>query len=108
MALTSAGDILINAVEFVNQTSVDAVVKYAKGSGLEVFIGVLVPPKLRKQFTRDIDDAAADVAGRIGGKLTASVAASASVREAVGEDSARRGPHGGHRRHPRSRPRLPS
>ena len=69
MALTSAGEILMNAVEFENDTSPLGLVRYAETTGLVVFVGVVVPSAQMTKIMRDVDDAAADITGRRGSML---------------------------------------
>lgn len=66
LAVASDGAILVNAAEFALVTSFDDVVKNAKASGLPVFVGVVVAA--RNNVMKAIEDAAADVAGRVGGR----------------------------------------
>lgn len=69
MAVTSAGEIVVNANQLGTQADLDAIVEYARASGMPVFMGVVVPPRLRKQVLDDMDDAAADIVGRLGPRL---------------------------------------
>ncbi len=69
MALTSAGEIVMNAAEFENDTSPLSLVRYAERTGLVVFVGVVVPSERVKAIMRDVDDAAADITGRSGPML---------------------------------------
>jgi hypothetical protein len=69
VALTSAGEIVMNAAEFQNDTSPLGLLRYAENSGLVVFVGVVVPADHVKTIMRDVDDAAADITGRCGPML---------------------------------------
>jgi hypothetical protein len=80
MALASDANIVVNAIQLGPGMSLDDVVRYAKATGSPVFVGVAVPARLRKRFVREIDDALADVVGRLGPRLTAFGRASASSR----------------------------
>src|SRR5580704_14460426 len=100
MALTSGGDVIISAAQFTAETTLDAVVGYAKRLGLPIFVGVVVPEVLlQKNMLKDIDDAAADIAGRLGGRISAKV----SARSSGAQGRARRGQSGRPARHPRGR-----
>lgn len=106
MAVTSAGDVLLNMAEFQDDLSPSALVRNAKAIGFALFVGVVVPERLRRRLARDIDDAAADITGRLGGMVSAgpdreSVSAPSSGAQAPG----RRGPGG--RQAPRPRGRRP-
>jgi hypothetical protein len=69
MALASDGSILVNAAQLTTKDDLAAVVECARASGLPVFVGVIVPDRLRKEVLRDLDDAAADIVGRLGARL---------------------------------------
>lgn len=66
MGLTSAGEVIINATHLTGTQDVAAVIARLIDKGHEVFIGVVVPSELRRELMRDIDDAGADIVGRIG------------------------------------------
>jgi hypothetical protein len=106
MAVTSDGMIVVNATHLAVEPTLDAAIRYAKESGHDVFVGVVVPRGLRDEFVREVDDALADVVGRLGPRLTSSaVRASASSPSSVAQASARRDrPEG---RAPRPRGRRP-
>lgn len=70
MALASDGALILNAAEFTVEGSITAIVGIAGKVGLPIFIGVVLPVRLRKRLLRDIDNAAADLGGRWGGQLT--------------------------------------
>ena len=108
LAITSDGTLIINLTQFQNDVRAEALVARAVASGLPVFVGIVVPPAVQRASAKIIDDAAAEVAGRIGAKLTAVVAASASDPEEADEGQARRGRPSARRRRPRSRPGRPS
>jgi hypothetical protein len=66
MALTSAGDLLVNMAEFQNETIPEALLHAAKAAGLIVFVGMVVPEGFERRLLRDVGDAARDIAGRLG------------------------------------------
>jgi hypothetical protein len=69
LAFTSGGDWVINAAEYSNDVRPETLLRVAVATGLPVFIGVIVPVALRARLAKDVDDAAADIAGRLGAKL---------------------------------------
>jgi hypothetical protein len=69
MAVASDGSIVINAAEFSNDLDPEVLAKFAVTTGAAVFVGLVVPPRLIGRLRKDLDDAAADIAGRLGGKL---------------------------------------
>jgi hypothetical protein len=93
MAVASDGEIVINAAQLTTSGSLAAIVKVAERTGLAVFIGVVVPEGQQRRVLDVVDDALADVVGRLGPKITGASTASAQV-------SARRssGPSRGPRR----------
>jgi len=106
MAVASDGALVVNTAQLTTSNSLPAIIKAAESTGLDVFIGVVVPERLRSRVLRDLNDAAADIVGRLGPTLTAPVVeASASDHAAVVEHRGRQGRHGGrpqHRRGPRA------
>ena len=73
LALASDGSLLVNALQLGADDDLDAVVRLARESGLPVFVGVVVPARLRGRLAGEIDDGLADVVGRVGPLLTPSV-----------------------------------
>jgi len=69
MGVASDGGIIVNAHALTNKDGLDAVVEIATKSGLGLFVGVVVPPRVHRRLLRDIDDATADVVGRLGPRL---------------------------------------
>jgi hypothetical protein len=70
VALASDGGILVNASQLgVGQHDLSAIIENARATGLPVFVGVAVPDRLTAHIMADIDDALADVMGRLGPKL---------------------------------------
>jgi hypothetical protein len=69
MAITSAGEVLVNAHQFTTTDDLEAAVEAARATGQPIFIGVVVPSKLTRGVMKDIDNATADVAGRLAPKL---------------------------------------
>jgi len=72
MAVASDGGVLVNAAQLTTSDSLAAIVKVAERTGLGVFVGILVPARLQRGVLRDVDDALADVVGRLGPKLVRS------------------------------------
>ncbi len=66
MAVTSAGDVLVNACQLTIGNGLSGAIEVARASGLSIFVGVAVPARLRRQLARDVDDALCDVVGRLG------------------------------------------
>jgi len=102
MALASDGSLLLNIAEFQDETSPDALLRAAQATGLVVFVGVIVPANRRKTLLHYLDDAVAEVAGRIGAKLTAE-SASASSPSSGAPGPAHQDPRGRRAPHPRGR-----
>ncbi len=69
LAVASDGAILVNAIQLGSKTDLDALVAYAEVTGLSIFVGVVVPARLRGRFTRELDDMSADVVGRLAPRL---------------------------------------
>jgi hypothetical protein len=69
MGVTSAGEILVNAYQLAVGNDLSAAIEAAKASGLPVFVGLVVPSRGRARLLKDVDDAAADVVGRLGPHL---------------------------------------
>jgi hypothetical protein len=61
--LASDGSVLINAHALTIKEGLAAVIEVAKASGLGVFVGIVVPARLRKSVLHDVEDALADVVG---------------------------------------------
>jgi hypothetical protein len=101
MAVASDGGVLVNVAQLTTSDSLAAILKLADRTGLDVFVGVVVPGRLRGRVLRDVDDALADVVGRWGPKITSPVGeASASDHAVARGHRGRRG-----RREERLRPR---
>jgi hypothetical protein len=69
MAITSAGDVVMNITHLEQIGDVTTVVARLLGEGHEVFVGVAAPGALRRELLKDIDDAGADLVGRLGARL---------------------------------------
>jgi hypothetical protein len=69
MAVASDGSLIVNAYQLAVGDDLAAVTEVARKSGLLVFVGVVVPERLRRDLMRDLDDAMADVVGRPGPRL---------------------------------------
>jgi hypothetical protein len=70
MTLASDGSIVVNALQLgLGEKNIEAMLPNARAAGLSIFIGVVVPRRLRGRFVRGADDALADVVGRLGPKL---------------------------------------
>ncbi len=96
MAVSSEGTLLVNAIQLGSGTALTDVISYAEGTGLPVFVGVVVPKRMRPRFVRETDDALADVVGRLGPGLTPSAArGSASSRSSGARGRGGRGRRAG-------------
>ena len=69
MGFTSGGEVVINAAELQDEVRPEALARYAASTGLTVFIGLVVPPEHERAMAKDVQDAAADLAGRLGDRL---------------------------------------
>jgi hypothetical protein len=69
LAVASDGHLLVNAIQLGRGTGLDAIIAYARAAGLPIFVGVAVPASMRARFGAELDDAAADVVGRLGPRL---------------------------------------
>lgn len=69
MALASDGTLLLNVAHLDGMANVVAAVQRLLDDGHQVFVGVAVPARLRRELLRDVEDAAADVVGRLGPRL---------------------------------------
>ena len=108
IALASDGTLLVNVAQLSPGTVLDEILRYAEVTGLPIFIGVAVPGRLYKRFVRELDDAVADVVGRLGPRVTASCEReSASSRSSGERASASPGQRAGRVRRPQGRPREP-
>lgn len=87
MAVTSTGEVLVNAYQLGREDHLEAVVEAARTTGLAVFVGVAILPRLREHVLDDVDDVLADVVGRLGPKLTASAPSSASTSSRSAADA---------------------
>ncbi len=101
MAVASDSGVLVNVAQLTTSDSLAAILKLAERTGLHVFVGVVVPERLRKRVLRDVHDALADVVGRLGPKLTSPVVGASASDHAVARGH--RGCRG--RREERLRPR---
>jgi hypothetical protein len=69
LAAASDGTLLVNAAHLATKVSLAAAVRVARESGLPIFIGVALPPARAGEMMPEIDDALADVVGRLGPSL---------------------------------------
>lgn len=69
IAITSGGQLLLNVTHLDGMADAVAAVRRLLDEGHQVFVGIAVPVGLRRQLRRDIDDATADVVGRLGPRL---------------------------------------
>jgi group II intron reverse transcriptase/maturase len=107
MAVASDGALVVNAAQLATSGSLEAIVEMAKRTGLDVFVGVVVPERLRSRVLRDLDDAAADIVGRLGPKLTGDASSSADAPSSAASRRGDRDQHARPRRHQRGRRRQP-
>ena len=68
MAVTSAGDVLVNLTHLANGDVLEAARKHLD-EGHQVFVGLVVPRRHRVGLAKDIEDAASEMACRMGGRL---------------------------------------
>jgi hypothetical protein len=69
MAIASDGMLLINLTHLDGSGDVLGDARRLMAEGHAVFIGVALGPELRRVVVRDLDDALADVVGRVGARL---------------------------------------
>jgi hypothetical protein len=69
MAVASDGNIIVNTMQLGPDTRLDDALAQAKATGLPVFVAVAIPKSMKEQFVREIDDALADVVGRLGPRI---------------------------------------
>lgn len=69
IAITSGGQLLLNTMHLDGMADPVAAIRRLLDDGHRVFVGIAVPKQLRREVLRDIDDAAADVVGRLGLRL---------------------------------------
>ena len=69
MAITSAGDVVVNVTHLDGMTDVLDAVHQIVPRGCKVFVGVVVPQNDRARIVRELGDALAELACRIGGRL---------------------------------------
>lgn len=72
MAIASDGTVLVNAHQLTTKNGLTNMLKCTENAGLEVFVGLAVPARLRSRLRKDLDDAVADVVGRLGPRLVRS------------------------------------
>ena len=60
---------IINVTHLEDTTDVSAVVARLIDEGHTLFISVAVPDRLRRELLKDVEDAAADIVGRIGARV---------------------------------------
>jgi hypothetical protein len=83
MAVASDGALAVNAAQLTTSGSLAAIVELAERTGLDVFVGIVVPSRLRGRVLDDVDDALADVVGRLGPKITSPVVEASASGHAV-------------------------
>jgi hypothetical protein len=69
LAVTSDGDVAVNTYQLSVGRGLAAVIEVAKKSEGELFVGAIVPGRMRAVLLKDIDDVLADVVGRLGPHL---------------------------------------
>ncbi len=70
LAITSDGRLVINVTHLDGTTALIAAIERLVPSGIQVFVGLVVPGELHGKLLKELDDSLADVAGRVGVKLT--------------------------------------
>jgi hypothetical protein len=86
MALASDGKLLVNVTHLKDGDILEAA-RELLDAGHTLFVGIAVPARHRKRLARDVDDAAADMVGRLG----ALISARASFRSSAPPASVSRG-----------------
>ena len=66
MAFGSDGTMLMNVSHVFSTADVREALRVALAEGHEVFVGIAVPAYFADEIRRDLDDAAADIVGRLG------------------------------------------
>lgn len=66
LAVTSDGRVLFNVLHVVNDADLGEALRAVMQDGHQVFVGIAVPDHLAAEVRRDLDDAAADIVGRLG------------------------------------------
>jgi hypothetical protein len=66
MAITSDGTLLVNAARLTTGDGFEEAIKAAAATGRPVFVGVGLDPKTAGRALERLDDAVAEIAGRIG------------------------------------------
>ena len=66
MGITSDGRTLMNVTHLIKTTDVREALRVALAEGHEVFVGIAVPAYFAEEIRRDLDDAAAEIVGRLG------------------------------------------
>jgi hypothetical protein len=69
MAFASDGAVLLNVMHLDVGEDLQAALRLVLVARHEVFVGAVVPATLRRELEGDVDDALADVAGRLGPRL---------------------------------------
>ncbi len=65
LAIASDGTVLVNALSWTTDNDLDAVIDAAKAAGGALFIGVAMRPRQVRQALKALDDAGAEIAGRL-------------------------------------------
>jgi len=71
MAVTSSGDVLVNAYQLSTADDFESVIETALATGRPIFIGVALDREEQADVMRDVDDGCADIVGRLGGRMQA-------------------------------------
>ena len=89
-ALSSDGSVLVNANQLGVGSTLAEIVAHAEATGLPIFVGVALPARGVRPILRAIDDAAADVVGRLAYRFIAASHGSASGLSSAARVSSRR------------------
>jgi hypothetical protein len=66
MAIASDGTLIMNVSHVFSTADVREALRVALAEGHEVFVGIAVPAYFSDEIRRDLDDAAAEIVGRLG------------------------------------------
>lgn len=64
LAIASDGTVITNALSWTTADDLDTIIEAARAHGGTVFVGVVMPPRQVRQAMGQLDDMAAEIAGR--------------------------------------------
>jgi hypothetical protein len=80
MAVTSAGETVVNVTHLNGMARVIAAVEKLVAPGQQFFVGVVVPDEMNGTLLKEVDDAIVDVVGRVGVKINVRASSRSSGR----------------------------